>query len=40
LNPNLNPTQLNPFLDPEGQPNTFELENWDESKKMRQVWPH
>ena len=47
--PNLNPfwgqpAQLDPFLDPEGQPYPFEPENWAqnwvESNKTGQIWPH
>ena len=41
---NVNPTQLDPSLDPEGQLDPFEpknwAENWVEPKKFGQVWPH
>ena len=37
-------TRLDPFLDPEGQPDTFDPENWAqnwvEPEKTGRVWPH
>ena len=44
--PNLNPFLCQPdlFLDPEGQPDPFEpenwVQNWVEPKKTGRVWPH
>ena len=37
-------TQLDPFLDPEGQPDPFEPKNWAQNRvepqKSGRVWPH